>query len=114
MEKLNAALTEIMLKIMVIPPKQQDQASQLITVYSKIYESLLKQASVIQSQNVFVLLKDHLEAAFKLAAAPDSNHKNRGYQWLEEIVQVCTKDFWKDSKRRTVKTIYTHAIEAAR
>lgn len=29
-------------------------------------------------------------------------------------MDVCPSNFWKERKRRTVKTIYTHAIDMAR
>lgn len=30
------------------------------------------------------------------------------------MIDVCPKDFWAERKRRTVKAIYTHAVEMAR
>ena len=67
----------------------------------------------MQSQ-VFPLLNDHLEAAFKLTTQPLYYYKNRAYEWLRSIIEACPEPFWKDKKRRTVKSIYTHAVETAK
>lgn len=108
------ALTKVALKIMAIPPKQHDSASQLIAVFCKLYEQLLRQASVLQSVQVHALLNEHLEDAFKLTTRQEPHFKARAYQWLEALVDCCPKSFWADRKRRTVKAIFTHAIDICR
>lgn len=105
------ALTKVALKIMAIPPKQQDSAAQLIAVFAKLYEQLLRQASVLQSVQVHALLNEHLEDAFKLTTRQEPHFKARAYQWLQALVDCCPKAFWADRKRRTVKAIFTHAID---
>ena len=112
--QLSKALIDIMLKVMMIPPKQNDPSHELITVFCKVYEPLLKQASVMQQASLYALLNDHLETAFKLTTRPEPHYKTRCYQWMEAIIDVCPKVFWIDRKRRTIKAIYTHAFEQAK
>jgi hypothetical protein len=63
---------------------------------------------------IYKVLNEHLESAFKLTTRPELHYRNRAYQWLEAITEVCPKVFWAERKRRTVKSIYTHAIEVAK
>ena len=60
------------------------------------------------------VLNEHLESAFKLTTRQELHFRNRAYLWLEAITEVCPKSFWAERKRRTVKTIYTHAVEVAK
>ena len=63
---------------------------------------------------IYKILNEHLESAFKLTTRPELHYRNRAYQWLESITEVCPKVFWAERKRRTVKSIYTHAVEVAK
>jgi len=108
------AFTDIMLKILVIPTAQNKSATELISIFGKLYEQMLKHASVMLAVKVNQVLNEHLEAAFKLTTRQELHYRNRAYQWLEAITEVCPKSFWVERKRRTVKTIYTHAVEIAK
>lgn len=101
-----------MLKVITIPPKQNESASQLVTVFCKLYEPLLKQATVAQQSSlVHPLLNDHMEAAFKLTIKETPHFKNRAFTWLASVVEEGPQQFWQDKKRRTVKSIYTHCVD---
>jgi hypothetical protein len=68
----------------------------------------------LQRDKFFKLLNDHMETAFKLSIRPESHYRNRAYQWLEAIIDISPLIFWVETKRRTVKSIYTHAVEVSR
>jgi len=36
-----------------------------------------------------LLLNHHLESAFKLTTRTENHYKNRAYQWLQALVEVC-------------------------
>jgi len=108
------AFTDIMLKILVIPTAQNKSAIELISIFGKLYEQMLKSASAMLTVKVYKLLNEHLEASFKLTTRQELHFRNRAYQWLEAITDVCPKSFWTERKRRTVKTIYTHAVEVSK
>lgn len=75
---------------------------------------MIKHATAILTIKIYKVLNEHLESAFKLTTRPELHYRNRAYQWLESITEVCPQVFWAERKRRTVKSIYTHAVEVAK
>ena len=74
-------LESIVLKIMVIPAAQHKSAYELISIFIKVYETLLGKAKSDPSP-VFKLINEHIETAFKLTQRQENHYKNRAYQWL--------------------------------
>ena len=73
-------LESIVLKIMVIPAGQQRSAAELISIFIKVYDNVLKQARSDESEHkVFKLLNEHIETAFKLTQRTELHYRNRAY-----------------------------------
>jgi len=68
-------LESIMLKIMVIPAKETKSASELIDIFVKVYDSLLKAAKALEYESLFKLLNEHLETAFKMTSRTEFHLK---------------------------------------
>lgn len=100
-----------MLKIMVIPAKETKSAAELIDIFVKVYDSLLKTAKPLEYESLFKLINDHMETAFKMTSRVEFHLKQRAFQWLETIVEVAPLKFWADRKRRVIKSLYTHALD---
>lgn len=61
------SLESIVLKIMVIPASQQRSAHELINIFIKVYDTMLKQARQDENEHkVFKLFNEHIETSFKL------------------------------------------------
>ena len=100
-----------MLKIMVIPAKEHKSAAELIEIFIKVYDSLLKSAKAMEYESLFPLLNSHLETAFKLTSRTEFHLKERAFQWLDTLIEVAPNKFWAERKRRVIKSIYTHALD---
>ena len=109
-------LESIVMKILVIPAGQQKSAAELINIFIRVYETVLKQAKVKGEEEsvAYKLINEHIETAFKLTQRSELHYKNRAYQWLETLVDVAPLDFWQDRKKRVVKSIYTHAVDVVK
>ena len=108
-------LESIVLKIMVIPAGQQRSAQELISIFIKVYDFVLKQARIDENEHkVFKLISEHIETAFKLTQRSELHYRNRAYQWLETLVEIAPLEFWNERKKRVVKSIYTHAVDTVK
>ena len=67
-----------------------------------------------KESGVYKLFNEHIETAFKLTQRTEIHYRNRAYQWLETLIDVAPLDFWVDRKKRVVKSIYTHAVDAVK
>jgi hypothetical protein len=104
-----------MLKIMIIPANSQKSAQELSAIFIQIYDTLLKCAPEdLLNEKIALLLNNHLEAAFKVTTRTEPTYKNRAYMWLLAIIEACPDSFWTGFKRRTLKSLYTHAVDTCR
>ena len=109
-------LESIVMKIMVIPAGQQKSAHELISIFIRVYDTVLRQARVQKNTDeiTYRLFNEHIETAFKLTQRSENHYRNRAYQWLDTLVELAPLDFWNDRKKRVIKSIYTHAIDTVK
>ena len=75
---------------------------------------MIEEASaVLVKAKVLPLLNEHMETAFKLTERNETHLKNMALQWLIAVIGHCPIDFWSQVKPRTVRAIYTNALENA-
>lgn len=57
-----------------------------------------------------MLFHVHLETAFKLTQQKQKFGIQRAFQWLAAIVDAAPLPFWREVKKRIIKSIFTHAV----
>ena len=100
---------------MVIPASQQKSAHELINIFIRVYDTLLKQARLQDKESgIYKLFTEHIETAFKLTQRTEAHYRNRAYQWMETLVDIAPLNYWLERKKRVIKSIYTHAVDTVK